>query len=150
VALTAVERVAARPAPRLLGLERLAAGQERPEAQIPQLLARLGRERGDTRVEPGRLVGLQAGVGARRDGGAQRLGTREERVGLGISAAAHADPLGGGRADSVLTGGGLSSPATSTECWDNNFASQYVHNSWDSSGWGSASACVYSNAEYAR
>ena len=58
---------------------------------------------------------------------------------------------GAGRADATLTGPNLSTPATQNECWDQNFASQYMYNSADSSKrWGSASSCVYANAEYAQ
>ncbi len=56
---------------------------------------------------------------------------------------------GAGRADVVVTGGGLSQPATVNECWDASFKSQYLHASYDPShDYGSESVCVFTPAEY--
>lgn len=58
---------------------------------------------------------------------------------------------GAGRADAILTGGDLAAPATQNECWDQNFASQYMYKSWDTgSGWGTASTCAFADAAYAQ
>jgi len=57
---------------------------------------------------------------------------------------------GAGRADSILTGGGLTTPSTQSECWDNDFLSQYLINSADSSGWGLASACAFTTPQFAK
>jgi len=58
---------------------------------------------------------------------------------------------GAGRADAILTGGDLKAPATQNECWDDDFLSQYLYKSYDTSGgWGSASACTFADAQYAQ
>ena len=42
-------------------------------------------------------------------------------------------------------------PASLSECWDPNFASQFITTSFDASmAWGTEAACVFSAAEYAR
>lgn len=58
---------------------------------------------------------------------------------------------GAGRADVKASGGDLgTATATANECWDINFASQYLAASWDSSaGYGTeATDCAFSSASY--
>lgn len=56
---------------------------------------------------------------------------------------------GAGRADVIVTGGGLSQPATANECWDRAFRSQYRHTSYDQAhDYGSETVCVFTPAEY--
>lgn len=57
---------------------------------------------------------------------------------------------GAGRSDYQVTDGDLASAATGNECWDTNFASQYVSLSFDpTAGYGvEATDCVFPAAEY--
>ncbi len=59
---------------------------------------------------------------------------------------------GAGRSDVKATGGDLvTTVATASECWDENFASQYLATSWTTpaSVWGTESAgCSFASAEY--
>jgi hypothetical protein len=59
---------------------------------------------------------------------------------------------GAGRADVHLSQGDVGpTPASLSECWDPNFASQFITTSFDPTvAWGTEAACVFSVAEYAR
>jgi hypothetical protein len=59
---------------------------------------------------------------------------------------------GAGRADVHLTQGDVGpTPASLSECWDANFASQFVTATFDpTQAWGTEAACVFAAAEYAR
>jgi hypothetical protein len=56
---------------------------------------------------------------------------------------------GAGRSDVKATGGDLITDATANECWDQNFASTWLSESWAPfSGWGTESTCVFPTADY--
>lgn len=59
---------------------------------------------------------------------------------------------GAGRSDVRLSGGDLTATGTvgtANECWDSNFASVYMLQSWaPAAGWGAETACVFTPAEY--
>jgi hypothetical protein len=57
---------------------------------------------------------------------------------------------GAGRSDVIVTGGGMSQPATVNECWDQFFASQFLSVSYDPlQNYGvEATDCVFTSAEY--
>jgi len=56
---------------------------------------------------------------------------------------------GEGRSDVRVNGGDLTAEATATECWDANFASQYLTVSYDpNGGWGKPTACAFSDAQF--
>lgn len=59
---------------------------------------------------------------------------------------------GAGRADVKLSGGDVPNPpgdATANECWDTNFASQYMNASWDATqDYGQESVCAFIPAQY--
>ncbi len=59
---------------------------------------------------------------------------------------------GAGRADVRLTQGDVGPTGASlSECWDANFASQFLVTTFDpTQAWGTEAACVFSTAEYAR
>lgn len=59
---------------------------------------------------------------------------------------------GAGRSDVKASGGDLgATAATASECWDSNFASRYLSESWDANaGWGQATDCSFATAEYSR
>jgi hypothetical protein len=49
----------------------------------------------------------------------------------------------------IVTGGGLSQPATANGCWDASFKSQYLHTSYDPAHeYGNETVCVFTPAEY--
>ena len=60
---------------------------------------------------------------------------------------------GAGRSDVMLTGGDLATvpaPATASECWDSNFLSVYMTNSYGDATklWGAESMCAFTPAMY--
>jgi hypothetical protein len=58
---------------------------------------------------------------------------------------------GAGRSDVKMQGGDLASEATANECWDANFASTFMTNSYGDTAkdWGAEADCVFTPAEYA-
>ena len=60
---------------------------------------------------------------------------------------------GAGRSDLKMTGGDLATEATASECWDSNFASVYMTNSYGDAAkmWGAAAACdaAFQTPDYA-
>jgi len=59
---------------------------------------------------------------------------------------------GAGRSDVKLVGGDLgATQATANECWDSNFASRFMTNSYGDAAkmWGAEADCVFAAADYA-
>jgi len=58
---------------------------------------------------------------------------------------------GAGRSDVKMQGGDLPAEATANECWDSNFGSVFMTNSYGDTAkaWGAETECVFTPAEYA-